>query len=188
MDRSKIGRLDKENRTKKTFRERRNITSREKSRNSLVAPDPLKVARFSSDTAFNKNNKRNVGSIKLTDSDDDYEAYELTFFGDQIKITLNDDNWESILMDGGKALMTNENKSVQEHHEEPISREESPLSYLFQLYLTISGKPRTDPEILGFICKYLTGVKKAYLTYLVSKYICRIRVVKKFPGESMERK
>lgn len=51
-----------------------------------------------------------------------------------------------------------------------------PLSKLFHMYLTISGKNKTDPEILHWIAKFLTGPKKTYLVYLMNNYGYRIRL------------
>jgi hypothetical protein len=44
------------------------------------------------------------------------------------------------------------------------------------MYLTISGKNKTDPEILHWIAKFLTGPKKTYLVYLMNNYGYRIRL------------
>jgi len=42
--------------------------------------------------------------------------------------------------------------------------------------LVISGRHKTDPEIVHWIADFLTGPKKAYLQHLVKSYSYRIRV------------
>lgn len=98
--------------------------------------------------------------------------------GDDITVTLTDDNWDQSLYEGGMDLMnrTAEAGSDQPRsspgisanpHFEAVRREELPLSKLFHLYLVISGRAKTDPEILYWISDFLTGPKRVYLQHLL---------------------
>jgi len=109
------------------------------------------------------------------------ERYELTFFGDNFLLSLNDDNWDKCLYEGGISLerLKNPNLTPEQSpvpHPDSLKKEELPLSKLFHLYLTISGTNKTDPDILHWIVKFLTGPKKEYLLYLLTHYVYRIRV------------
>eukprot|EP01130_Rhizamoeba_saxonica_P006814 TRINITY_DN2728_c0_g1_i1.p1 TRINITY_DN2728_c0_g1~~TRINITY_DN2728_c0_g1_i1.p1 ORF type:complete len:600 (+),score=121.44 TRINITY_DN2728_c0_g1_i1:411-2210(+) len=111
-----------------------------------------------------------------------YDSYELTFFGNNFKLCLNDENWDTVLYEGGVALSIRNNEHKLEGNRfRRDTLANTPLSNLFNLYLTISGKPKTDPEILEWIVKYLTGVKQKYLQHLYENYMYRIRVLKDTP-------
>ena len=58
-------------------------------------------------------------------------------------------------------------RSNSNPHYEAIKREELPLSKLFHMYLVISGKNKTDPDIVHWITNFLTDAKKVYLVYLL---------------------
>jgi ankyrin repeat protein len=104
--------------------------------------------------------------------------YELTFM-DSEEIVLHDDNWDKCLYDGGMQLLVDSTESVvlpAKPHMSAIKQEELPLSKLFHLYLVISGRNKTDPEIVHWIVDFLTGPKKLYLEYLIEHFSYRIRV------------
>lgn len=103
-------------------------------------------------------------------------VYELSFMGDNFTVTLTDDNWDQCLYEGGMDLLnqTTGDQSARRApgmsanpHFEAIRREELPLSKLFHLYLVISGRAKTDPEIVYWISDFLTGPKRTYLQYLL---------------------
>ena len=86
------------------------------------------------------------------------------------EIVLDDDNWDQCLYDGGMQLLVDSTEKVvlpTKPHMSSIKREDVPLSKLFHLYLVISGRNKTDPEIVHWIADFLTGPKKAYLLHLM---------------------
>jgi hypothetical protein len=86
------------------------------------------------------------------------------------EIVLHDDNWDQCLYDGGMQLLVDstEKTVVQtKPHMSSVKHEELPLSKLFHLYLVISGRNKTDPEIVHWIVDFLTGPKKVYLLHLM---------------------
>ena len=118
-------------------------------------------------------------------------------------MTLDDDTWDQILYEGGISILNKtDNAGVYPKiaftnpHMDAVKREEVrlcmmntftkiltssplpklPLSKLFHLYLVISGRHKTDPEIVHWIADFLTGPKKLYLQYLAKNYSYRIRV------------
>jgi hypothetical protein len=97
--------------------------------------------------------------------------------GSDFDVTLHDDNWDQTLFEGGCELL---NRTTLDHstkgiglnlkvnpHFDAVKREELPLSKLFHLYLVISGRQKTDPEIVKWISNFLTGPKRAYLLHLM---------------------
>jgi len=85
-------------------------------------------------------------------------------------IVLQDDNWDQCLYKGGMQLLVDSTEKVRiepKPHMSAVRHEELPLSKLFHLYLVISGRNKTDPEIVHWIVDFLTGPKKVYLEYLM---------------------
>ena len=86
------------------------------------------------------------------------------------EIVLSDDNWDQCLYDGGMQLLVDSTAAVlveTKPHMYSVKYEELPLSKLFHLYLVISGRNKTDPEIVHWIVDFLTGPKKLYLQHLM---------------------
>lgn len=103
----------------------------------------------------------------------------MTFLGTDTEVILNDDNWDACLYNGGMELENKTGVSTQSSdnpHYDAVRREDLPLSKLFHLYLSISGRNKTDPEIVYWITDFLSGVKKKYLLYLCENFSYRIRV------------
>lgn len=90
------------------------------------------------------------------------------------EIVLDDDNWDQCLYDGGMQLLVDSTEKFvlsPKPHMSSVKREDVPLSKLFHLYLVISGRNKTDPEIVHWIVDFLTGPKKAFLLYLMFVFI-----------------
>lgn len=114
--------------------------------------------------------------------------YELTFIGKDTEVILNDDNWDTCLYEGGLRLENKSSSIIENPHYDAIRKEDLPLSKLFNLYLFISGRNKTDPEIVYWIVDFLTGPKRAYLLYLCENYSYRISVKSTLNEKKLESK
>jgi hypothetical protein len=157
-------------------------SNKNKSRSASLKPSIDQAVREGSNL-LREQKKQQRHTLNVTSDFDQplQERYELTFFGENFHLSLHDDNWDKCLYEGGLTLEQSSEKSSKESSkssniETPLRKEELPLSKLFHMYLTISGKNKTDPEILHWIAKFLTGPKKTYLVYLMNNYGYRIRL------------